>query len=172
MKETEKYMNPAMEHYEVDGQMDIFECEQLIYMQRKLKILKATLILREILGIRSNSKEETIRTGQEYTDSQLSLWIDLLHKEIQKSDETRKKEAEERIQWEMDNDSPQECMESGREYTCCTNHDYGPSNPWDAPFATLTTSTDNAGGTVKFARIISTFPVSRYSTLLAASVDT
>ena len=26
------------------------------------------------------------------------------------------------------------------------------SNPWDAPFATLTTSTDNAGGTVKFAR--------------------
>lgn len=133
MKETEKYMNPAMEHYEVDGQMDIFECEQLIYMQRKLKILKATLILREILGIRSNSKEETIRTGQEYTDSQLSLWIDLLHKEIQKSDETRKKEAEERIQWEMDNDSPQEYMESGREYTCCTNHDYGPSNPWDAP---------------------------------------
>ena len=26
------------------------------------------------------------------------------------------------------------------------------SNPWDAPFATLTTSTDNAGGTVKFAK--------------------
>lgn len=133
MKETEKYKNPVMEHYEVEGQMDILECEQMIQMQRKLKILKATLILREILGIRSNSKEETIRIGQEYTDSQLSSWIDLLHEEIQKSKETREKEAEERIQWEMDNDSPQEYMKSGREYTCCTSHDYGPSNPWDAP---------------------------------------
>ena len=106
---------------------------QVSQIQRNLTILKATLLLRERLGVKSSSKEEVIRMGREYTDSQLSLWIDLLHEEIQKSAETREKETKERIQWEMDNDSPQEYMKSGREYTCCTSHDYGPSNPWDAP---------------------------------------
>ena len=89
--------------------------------------------MREILGIKVNSKEETIRMGQTYTDAELSFWISFLREESHKAEDIRKKEAEERIQWEVDHDSPQNCMESGREYTCCTNHDYGPLNPWDAP---------------------------------------
>ena len=132
-KEENGYKNPVMEHYEVDGQMDISECMQAMQMQRKLTILKGTLILREILGIKVNSKEETIRMGQKYTDAELSFWISFLREETQKTADMKEKEAEERSRWEMEHDGPQDCMKSGREYTCCTSHDYGPSNPWDAP---------------------------------------
>lgn len=131
--EENKYKNPIMEHYEVDGQMNLSECMQAMQMQRKLTILKGALILREILGVRVNSKEETTRMAQKYTDAELSFWISFLREESHKAADIREKEAEERIQWEVYHDSPQNCMESGREYTCCTNHDYGPLNPWDAP---------------------------------------
>lgn len=115
------------------GQMNLSECMQAMQIQRKLTILKGALILREILGVRVNSKEETTRMAQKYTDAELSFWISFLREESHKAADIREKEAEERIQWEVDHDSPQNCMESGREYTCCTNHDYGPLNPWDAP---------------------------------------
>lgn len=131
--EENKYKNPIMEHYEVDGQMNLSECMQAMQIQRKLTILKGALILREILGVRVNSKEETTRMAQKYTDAELSFWISFLREESHKAADIREKEAEERIQWEVDHDSPQNCMESGREYTCCTNHDYGSLNPWDAP---------------------------------------
>lgn len=106
---------------------------QVSQIQRNLTILKATLLLREKLGVKSSSKEEVIRMGQEYTDSQLSLWIDLLHEDIQKSAETREKEAKERIQSEMERDFPQDYKSYETVAVCCTNRDYGPSNPWDAP---------------------------------------
>lgn len=135
--EENGYRNPAMEHYEVDGQMDLSECMQAMQMQRKLTILKGVLILREILGIKANSKEETIRMGQTYTDTELSFWISFLRDEAKKTADRKEKEAEERIQWEMEHDSPQEFAGLKRERTCCTSHDYSPSNPWDAPGMSL-----------------------------------
>jgi len=106
---------------------------QISQIQRNLIILKATLLLREILGVRSSSKEEMIRMGRKYTDSELSLWLTSLQKEISKSDDERKREAEERIQLEMEHDFPQNCGFSKPITICCSNRDYGPSNPWDAP---------------------------------------
>lgn len=108
--EENKYKNPIMEHYEVDGQMNLSECMQAMQMQRKLTILKGALILREILGVRVNSKEETTRMAQKYTDAELSFWISFLREESHKAADIREKEAEERIQWEVDHDSPQNCI--------------------------------------------------------------
>lgn len=98
--EENKYKNPIMEHYEVDGQMNLSECMQAMQIQRKLTILKGALILREILGVRVNSKEETTRMAQNYTDAELSFWISFLREESHKAADIREKEAEERIQWE------------------------------------------------------------------------
>lgn len=94
--EENKYKNPIMEHYEVDGQMNLSECMQAMQMQRKLTILKGALILREILGVRVNSKEETTRMAQKYTDAELSFWISFLREESHKAADIREKEAEER----------------------------------------------------------------------------
>lgn len=125
--EENKYKNPIMEHYEVDGQMNLSECMQAMQMQRKLTILKGALILREILGVRVNSKEETTRMAQKYTDAELSFWISFLREESHKAADIREKEAEERIQWEVDHDSPQNTelpATSVRSIKSCRDHQH------------------------------------------------
>lgn len=85
-------------------------------MERKLKILKAVLLLRRIN--RYQSKEEQIADAEKYyTDQQLDEWIEVLkHPE----DES---EFEETFEY----------IEEERLYKSSTEHDYSPSNPWDAP---------------------------------------
>lgn len=115
--EENKYKNPIMEHYEVDGQMNLSECMQAMQMQRKLTILKGALILREILGVRVNSKEETTRMAQKYTDAELSFWISFLREESHKAADIREKKQKRefngkwtmtahRTVWSLDGNTP------------------------------------------------------------------
>lgn len=85
-------------------------------MERKLKILKAVLLLRRIN--RYQSKEEQIAEADKYySDEQLDEWIEAL------------KNPEEEPEFEETFES----LEEERLYTSSTGHDYSPSNPWDAP---------------------------------------
>ncbi len=87
-------------------------------MDRKLKILKAVLLLRRIN--KHESKEKQIAdTEKHYSDEQLDEWIDML-----KHPETTEPYKE-----------PEETIESKEEhqtlYAC--NGDFSPAHPWDAP---------------------------------------
>ena len=85
-------------------------------MERKLKILKAVLLLRRVN--RYQSKEEQIAEADKYySDETLDEWIEYL------------KKPEEEPEFE----EVPEIVEEERRYTSCTAHDYSPSNPWDAP---------------------------------------
>lgn len=85
-------------------------------MERKLKILKAVLLLRRVN--RYQSKEEQIAEADKYySDETLDEWIEDLKKP---EEETEFEEVSEIIGEEQ-------------RYTSCTAHDYSPSNPWDAP---------------------------------------
>lgn len=85
-------------------------------MERRLKILKAVLLLRRIN--RDQSKEEQIaEVDRYYSDEMLDDWIEAL------------KKPEEETEFEG---SP-EIIEEEQRYTSCTAHDYSPGNPWDAP---------------------------------------
>lgn len=85
-------------------------------MERKLKILKAVLLLRRVN--RYQSKEEQIAEADKYySDETLDEWIEDL------------KKPEEETEFE---ETP-EIVEKEQRYTSCTAHDYSPSNPWDAP---------------------------------------
>lgn len=86
-------------------------------MERKLKILKAVLLLRKFN--RHQSKEEQIAEAEKYlTDQQIDEWIEAL------------KNPEEPPEFEEDS----EFIEEETWYRpSCTNHDYSPSHPWDAP---------------------------------------
>lgn len=85
-------------------------------MQRKLKILKAVLLLRRVN--RYQSKEEQIAEADKYySDEMLDDWIEAL------------KNPEEETEFE---EYPEIIGEEQR-YTSCTTHDYSPSHPWDAP---------------------------------------
>lgn len=84
-------------------------------MERKLKILKAVLLLRQVN--RYNSKEKQIADAEKYyTDQQIDEWIELL----------KNPEKETGIEDESEIDEP---VEMERPYTSCTAHDYSPSNP-------------------------------------------
>ncbi len=85
-------------------------------MERKLKILKAVLLLRRVN--RYQSKEEQIAEAEKhYTDKQLDEWIEMLkHPED---------EPESEGELEYINEEPR--------HSSCTERDYSPSNPWDAP---------------------------------------
>lgn len=85
-------------------------------MERKLKILKAVLLLRRVN--RYQSKEKQMAEAEKfYSDEQLDEWI-----EAMKHPEDMPEFGEE----------PQ-YIEEEKRYTSCTEHDYSPSNPWDAP---------------------------------------
>jgi len=86
-------------------------------MERKLKILKAVLLLRRVN--RHQTKERQLADAEKYyTDEQTDEWIEMLkHPEQQEP-------------------YPQDAChyEEEENYTpSCTAHDYSPSNPWDAP---------------------------------------
>lgn len=87
-------------------------------MDRKLKILKAVLLLRKFNQYESKEKQIT-KAEKYYSDEQLDEWIEILkHPETTKPYE----EPEEIITVEKDHYIPSSC-----------NGDYSPSNPWDAP---------------------------------------
>lgn len=85
-------------------------------MERKLKILKAVLLLRRIN--RHQPKEKQIADAEKhYTDEQLDEWIEMLkHPEDASEFEEEPKYRSKKFQ-----------------HASCTNHDYSPSHPWDAP---------------------------------------
>lgn len=86
-------------------------------MERKLKILKAVLLLRRFN--RHQSKEEQIEEAEKYyTDQQIEEWIEDL-----KNPESTPVFVEDT-----------EYMEQEERYTpSSTAGDYSPSHPWDAP---------------------------------------
>ena len=85
-------------------------------MERKLKVLKAVLLLRRVN--RYQSKEEQIAEAEKhYTDQQLDEWIGML------------KHPEDGPESEGE---PEYINEEPR-HSSCTERDYSPSNPWDAP---------------------------------------
>lgn len=86
-------------------------------MERKLKILKAVLLLRRI--DRHETKEKQMEmVNKHYSDKEIDEWIDYL------------KNPEPETEFEED----PECTDLEEQYTpSCTAHDYSPANPWDAP---------------------------------------
>lgn len=87
-----------------------------IHMERKLKILKGVLLLRQVN--RYQSKEEQIAEAEKhYTDKQLDEWIEML------------KHPED----EPEFDEEPEYHNGEIQHSSCTERDYSPSNPWDAP---------------------------------------
>ena len=92
-------------------------------MERKLKILKAVLLLRRFN--RYQTKEEQIAEVEKY-EIDLDEWIEYLKKPEPETD------FEENIDQEIK--YLEEDLEREQQYTpSCTAHDYSPSNPWDAP---------------------------------------
>lgn len=90
-------------------------------MERKLKILKAVLLLRRFN--RYQTKEEQIAEVEKY-EIDLDEWIEYLKKP--------EPDFEEDIDQEIK--YLEEDLEREQQYTpSCTAHDYSPSNPWDAP---------------------------------------
>lgn len=92
-------------------------------MERKLKVLKAVLLLRRFN--RYQTKEEQIAEVEKY-ETDLDEWIEYL------------KNPEPETDFEEDIDQEikylEEDLEREQQYTpSCTAHDYSPSNPWDAP---------------------------------------
>lgn len=89
-------------------------------MERKLKILKAVLLLRKVN--RYESKEKQMAEIEEfYTDQQLDEWIDAM------------KNPEPETEYDGEELEYFGLEEPERLHTSCTEHDYSPSNPWDAP---------------------------------------
>lgn len=85
-------------------------------MERKLKVLKGVLLLRQVN--RYQSKEEQIaEIERNCSDKELDEWIEAL----KSPDDVA--EFEEELEF----------LEEEMRYTSCTEHDYSPSNPWDAP---------------------------------------
>lgn len=90
-------------------------------MERKLKILKAVLLLRRFN--RYQTKEEQIAEVEKY-EIDLDEWIEYLKKPEPDFEE----DLEQEIKY------LEEDLEREQQYTpSCTAHDYSPSNPWDAP---------------------------------------
>ena len=87
-------------------------------MERKLKILKAVLLLRRISS--RQVKEELIAEAEKYyTDQQLDQWIEMLK---QPETEEYHEEQDEIITIKENHYTPSAC-----------NGDYSPTHPWDAP---------------------------------------
>ncbi len=92
-------------------------------MERKLKILKAVLLLRRFN--RYQTKEEQIAEVEKY-EIDLDEWIEYLKKPEPETD--FEEDLEQEIKY------LEEDLEREQQYTpSCTAHDYSPSNPWDAP---------------------------------------
>lgn len=91
-------------------------------MERKLKILKAVLLLRKVN--RYHSKEEQIEYSEKYyTDQELDAWIEVL----------KNPEEDETFEEYMEFEEYPEFEEEEMFYTSCTYGDYSPSSPWNAP---------------------------------------
>ena len=89
-------------------------------MERKLKILKAVLLLRKVN--RYESKEKQMAEIEEfYTDQQLDEWIEAM------------KNPEPETEYDGEEPAYYEPEEPEMPHTSCTEHDYSQSNPWDAP---------------------------------------
>lgn len=100
-------------------------------MERKLLILKGVLLLRKFN--RYQTKEEQIEECEKYySDEILKEWIESLKEDLAKTPEQREAEAEELLERFSDFDAEQDRKEM-ESFPCCSNRDYGPSNPWDAP---------------------------------------
>lgn len=123
-----EYSNPAMENYVCDGQMCLVECQQVLSQHRHNMILKAVLLMREKLGIKSSSKEEQMRYAGMLTNKEIGIWTESLREEINKTPEQKQKEAEERIMLEKDF-----VNNFFHDSISCTAGDYSPSSPWNAP---------------------------------------
>lgn len=92
-------------------------------MERKLKILKAVLLLRRFN--RYQTKEEQIAEVEKY-EIDLDEWIEYLKKPEPETD--FEEDLEQKIKY------LEEDLEREQQYTpSCTAHDYSSSNPWDAP---------------------------------------
>ena len=91
-------------------------------MERKLKILKAVLLLRRVN--KYQTKEEQMAEAEKYyTDQELDEWIDWL----------KNPEEEPEMEFEPEIGNPFECFEAENRCPSCTAGDYSPSHPWDAP---------------------------------------
>lgn len=128
-----KYSNPAMENYVCDGQMCLVECQQVLSQHRHNAILKAVLLMREKLGIKSSSKEEQMRYAGMLTNKEIGTWTEYLCEEINKTPEQKQKEAEERIMLEKDFVNEDFVNDFFHDSVSCTAGDYSPSSPWNAP---------------------------------------
>lgn len=100
-------------------------------LKRDQNILKAVLLLRRTN--RYTSKEEQIAEVNSwfaagFTDSDLLNWISALKEPDPRDDWTQE-------QWDAyyDDLAMADYEFERNQYTCCTNRDYSPSNPWDAP---------------------------------------
>lgn len=92
-------------------------------MERKLKVLKAVLLLRRFN--RYQTKEEQIAEVEKY-ETDLDEWIEYLKNPEPETD--FKEDLDQEIKY------LEEDLEREQQYTpSCTAHDYSPSNPWDAP---------------------------------------
>lgn len=128
-----EYSNPAMENYVCDGQMCLVECQQVLSQHRHNVILKAVLLMREKLGIKSSSKEEQMRYAGMLTNKEIGIWTESLREEINKTPEQKQKEAEERIMLEKDFVNEDFVNDFFHDSVSCTAGDYSPSSPWNAP---------------------------------------
>lgn len=128
-----EYSNPAMENYVCDGQMCLVECQQVLSQHRHNMILKAVLLMREKLGIKSSSKEEQMRYAGMLTNKEIGIWTESLREEINKTPEQKQKEAEERIMLGKDFVNEDFVNNFFHDSVNCTAGDYSPSSPWNAP---------------------------------------
>ena len=128
-----EYSNPAMENYVCDGQMCLVECQQVLSQHRHNMILKAVLLMREKLGIKSSSKEEQMRYAGMLTNKEIGIWTESLREEINKTPEQKQKEAEERIMLGKDFVNEDFVNNFFHDSVSCTAGDYSPSSPWNAP---------------------------------------
>lgn len=132
--ENVEYSNPAMENYVCDGQMCLIECQQVLSQHRHNIILKAVLLMREKLDIKSSSKEEQMRYAGMLTNKEIEIWTESLLEEINKTPEQKQKEAEERERIMLENDFMNDFMNDFfHDSVSCTAGDYSPSSPWNAP---------------------------------------
>ena len=90
-------------------------------MQREQLILKAVLLLRTVNRY-SSKEEQLVMMDKYYSTEQLEDYIEHFH-------DPKPENSFEELEVAMD-----DYITEDKDYTpSCTYHDYGPSNPWDAP---------------------------------------
>ena len=91
-------------------------------MERKLKVLKGVLLLRQVNQYQSK-EEQIAEIEQNCSDKELDEWIEALKSPDDGPGFGEEPEFLEELEF----------LEENMRYTSCTAHDYSPSNPWDAP---------------------------------------